>query len=83
MNTPHYLKGRLAFLIEEVKDCSNRRFRLRMYSDLAATMVVLDAFFTGIENMYISNYVISAFFIAVIVDYSVPKIRRKKGVENH
>lgn len=54
-----------------------------MYSDLAATMVVLDAFFTGIENMYISNYVISAFLIAVIVDYSVPKIKRKNGVENH
>lgn len=54
-----------------------------MYSDVAAAVVVLDAFLTGIENMYISNYVISAFFIAVIVDYSVPKIRRKNGVENH
>jgi hypothetical protein len=67
MNTSCYLKGRIAYLIEEVKNSSDRRFRLRLYSDVAAALVVLDGFFSGIENMKISICVISGFAVWILM----------------
>ncbi len=69
MNTPlFYWKGRVAFWIEEMKITSTRKQRLQVYSDVAAALVAIDAYFTGVENLFFTPHVVSLLLFAVVSD---------------